>query len=165
MLSHFSLIEEKADLILVDTGAGISKNVLSFAMASDECLVVTTPEPTARLDAYGLIKVLHQEGYEGVTRLIVNMAESQDEGQEVGRLMETLAKRFLNAHLEYLGCVPQDQDVRRAVSRCRRPSAWLIPTAPLPKPWAPWRLKRPNFPEQPPASAHRSRASMRELPC
>ena len=115
MLSHFSLIEEKADVIVVDTGAGISKNVLSFALAADECLIVTTPEPTARLDAYGLIKVLNQEGFKGVTRLVVNMTEDPAEGLEVGKLMETLATRFLNAHLEYMGCVPRDRNVLKAV--------------------------------------------------
>jgi flagellar biosynthesis protein FlhG len=126
MLSHFSLIEEKADVIVVDTGAGISKNVLSFAMAADECLIVTTPEPTARLDAYGLIKVLNQEGFEGVTRLVVNMTEDSNEGQEVGKLMETLATRFLHARVEYLGCVPRDKNVLKAV-RMQEPFILAFP--------------------------------------
>lgn len=117
MLSHFSLIEESADLVIVDTGAGISQNVMSFAMAADECLVVTTPEPTARLDAYGLIKTLNNDGYLGATRLIVNMAEDENEGREMGELMGTLSKRFLNFHLEYLGHVPRDKAVLKAVSR------------------------------------------------
>ncbi len=117
LLSHFSLLEEGTDFIVVDTGAGISRNVVSFAQAADECLVVTTPEPTARLDAYGLIKVLNQDGYQGAVRLVVNMAESEQEGNEAGRLMETLAKRFLGAHVEYFGFVPIDRSVRKAVSR------------------------------------------------
>jgi len=116
MLSHFSLIEESADIVIVDTGAGISQNVIAFAMAADECLVVTTPEPTARLDAYGLIKTLNQEGYLGTIRVIVNMAEDEKEGKEMGELMSTLARRFLNYHVEYLGYVPRDKSVLKAVS-------------------------------------------------
>jgi flagellar biosynthesis protein FlhG len=116
MLSHFSLIEESVDIVIVDTGAGISLNVVSFALAADECLVVTTPEPTARLDAYGLIKTLNQEGYAGALRLIVNMAEDENEGRETGELMSTLAMRFLNCPVEYLGCVPRDKSVLKAVS-------------------------------------------------
>jgi flagellar biosynthesis protein FlhG len=115
VLSHFALIEEDADYLVVDTGAGISRNVTSFAQAAEEVLVVTTPEPTARLDAYGLIKVLAQDGYAGRIRVIVNMAENKAEGEEVGRLMETLAGRFLNISVEMLGVVPRDKAVTGAV--------------------------------------------------
>jgi flagellar biosynthesis protein FlhG len=129
MLSHFSLVEEGADIVIVDTGAGISQNVMSFAMAADECLVVTTPEPTARLDAYGLIKTLHQEGYAGTTRLIVNMSEDAKEGREMGKLMANLAKRFLNFHVEYLGHVPRDKNVLKAVTR-QSPFVLAFPDSP-----------------------------------
>jgi flagellar biosynthesis protein FlhG len=120
VLSHFALIEEDADYLVVDTGAGISRNVISFAHASEEVLVVTTPEPTARLDAYGLIKVLAQDAYQGRLRVVVNMAESISEGEEVGRLMENLAGRFLNIHVEMLGVVPRDKAVTAAV-RAQKP--------------------------------------------
>jgi flagellar biosynthesis protein FlhG len=128
MLSHFSLVEESADVVIVDTGAGIAQNVMSFAMAADECLVVTTPEPTARLDAYGLIKTLSQDGYQGATRLIVNMADSDNEGREMGELMANLAKRFLNFHLEYLGTVTRDNSVRKAVSK-QTPFSVMFPNS------------------------------------
>lgn len=120
VLSHFALIEEDADYLIVDTGAGISRNVISFAQAAEEILVVTTPEPTARLDAYGLIKVLAQDAYSGRLRVIVNMAENAAEGDEVGRLMESLASRFLNIHVELLGVVPRDKAVTSAV-RAQKP--------------------------------------------
>lgn len=120
VLSHFALIEEDADYLMVDTGAGISRNVVSFASAAEDVLVVTTPEPTARLDAYGLIKVLAQDGYAGRIRVIVNMAENMAEGEEVGRLMESLASRFLNIHVEMLGVVPRDKAVTTAV-RSQKP--------------------------------------------
>lgn len=129
ILSHFALLEDQADYLIVDTGAGISQNVMAFAMASEEVLVVTTPEPTARLDAYGLIKVLAQEGYQGRLRVIVNMAESKAEGDDVARLLETLAGRFLNIHVETLGVVPRDREVTRAV-RAQRAFSLEKPDSP-----------------------------------
>lgn len=126
LLSHFDLIEDQADFLVIDTGAGISKNVLSFAMAADEVLVVTTPEPTARLDAYGLIKVLAQERYPGQLKVIVNMAENSAEGEEVCRLMETMAGRFLNIHVQALGVVLRDRAVTQAV-RAQKPFALMAP--------------------------------------
>jgi flagellar biosynthesis protein FlhG len=120
VLSHFALIEDQADYLVVDTGAGISRNVVAFAHAAEEVVVVTTPEPTARLDAYGLIKVLSQDGYAGRIRVVVNMADSPAEGEEVGRLMENLAGRFLNQPVELLGVVPRDKDVPRSV-RAQKP--------------------------------------------
>ncbi len=117
LLSHFSLLEQMADIVIVDTGAGISKNVVAFAGAADDTLVVCTPEPTARLDAYGLIKTLFAQNYGGHMRLLVNMTDSQREGDEVGKLMSELASRFLGAHLDYLGCVPRDRAVGRAVTK------------------------------------------------
>jgi flagellar biosynthesis protein FlhG len=115
IISSFSLIEDQADFILVDTGAGISRNVLSFVLAADEVVVVTTPEPTARLDAYGLIKVVSQENINARLFLVVNQVQDDAEGDEVGELMRTLALRFLNMRLEYLGCVHRDNCVTKAV--------------------------------------------------
>jgi flagellar biosynthesis protein FlhG len=129
VLSHFALIEDQADFLLVDTGAGISRNVTSFARAADEVIVVTTPEPTARLDAYGLIKVLAAEGYAGRMQVVVNMAESSAEGEEVGRLMETLASRFLNAPVEMLGSIPRDRAVQKSV-RAQKPFLLEYPDSP-----------------------------------
>lgn len=115
LLSHFALIEDRADYIIVDTGAGISRNVLSFVLAADQALVVTTPEPTARLDAYGLIKVTCQEDFQARLSLIVNQVRDEKEGEELGELMRTLAQRFLSMHLDYLGCVRRDPHVLQAV--------------------------------------------------
>jgi flagellar biosynthesis protein FlhG len=115
ILSHFALIEDRADYIIIDTGAGISRNVISFVLAADQSLVVTTPEPTARLDAYGLIKVTCQEDFNARLSLVVNQAKDEREGEELGGLMRTLAQRFLGMHLDYLGSVPKDPKVWQAV--------------------------------------------------
>jgi len=129
VLVHFAMLEDQADYLVVDTGAGISQNVMAFAHAAEEVLVVTTPEPTARLDAYGLIKVLAQEGYPGRLRVIVNMAETKAEGDDVARLLETLAGRFLNIQVETLGVVPRDREVTRAV-RAQRAFSLEKPDSP-----------------------------------
>ncbi|MGH7442157.1 MAG: MinD/ParA family protein [bacterium] len=129
IVEQFALLEGQADFLIVDTGAGISQNVLSFALAGDEVLIVTTPEPTARLDAYGLIKVLSQQAYSGRLRVIVNMSDSKVEADDVARLLETLAGRFLNIHVETLGVVPRDLEVPRCV-RAQKPFSLEKPDSP-----------------------------------
>lgn len=116
LLSHFALLEDRADWLVVDTGAGISRNVMAFTQAADEVVVVTTPEPTARLDAYGLIKTLAASRYAGRIRVLVNMAEEEREGEDTAKLMETLSVRFLNAQVESLGVIRRDRQIGRAVS-------------------------------------------------
>ncbi len=116
LLSHFALLEDNADWLVVDTGAGISRNVIAFAQAADEVIVITTPEPTARLDAYGLIKTLAASRYEGRIRLLVNMAEDDQEGVDTAKLMETLCGRFLNMQVDSMGVMRRDRQVNRAVS-------------------------------------------------
>ncbi len=144
VLSHFALIEDQSDYLLVDTGAGISRNVVAFAQAAEEVVVVTTPEPTARLDAYGLIKVLAADGYAGKMQVVVNMADSLAEGEEVGRLMETLAGRFLNQPVELLGVVPAGQGGAQEPCGPRSPSRWSTPTARPARPS--WPSPRPDQP-------------------
>jgi flagellar biosynthesis protein FlhG len=129
IISSFAFIEDQADYILVDTGAGISRNVLSFVLAADEVLVVTTPEPTARLDAYGLIKVVAQENINARLSLVVNQVKDQREGAEVGDLMRTLALRFLNMQMDLAGCVPHDPCVVKAV-REQQPFLLASPQSP-----------------------------------
>lgn len=116
VMAHLSLIEEHTDYLVVDTGAGISRNVLSFVLGADDCVVVTTPEPTARLDAYGLIKVVSQERFRGRLHLLVNQADNEKEAMEVSDLMLALSQRFLNIHLEPAGWMKRDRLVTRAVS-------------------------------------------------
>jgi flagellar biosynthesis protein FlhG len=103
------------DMIIIDTGAGISRNVLSFVLAAQEILLVTTPEPTALMDAYGMIKVIHMEQKSARIRVIVNMASPGQEAHEAGNKLVILSKRFLNMDIEVLGTVPRDAEMLRAV--------------------------------------------------
>ncbi len=109
-------LDEQFDFILVDTGAGISRNVVSFALSVDEVLVVTTPETTAITDAYGMIKVIQQRNPHSSMRLVVNMMRNQEDGTHVWQKLNTVAERFLNTSLDYAGGICFDQHVSTSVN-------------------------------------------------
>ena len=119
-------IAAAADFIVIDTGAGISRNVLEFCRAADEVLVVTTPEPTAVTDAYALIKCLAHERGAGKIRLVVNQALDRMEAGAVAERMRAVARRFLALEVENLGYVLADDSVRDSV-RARRPVLLAAP--------------------------------------
>lgn len=108
-----------ADVVIVDTGAGVSNNVLSFVAAADEAIIVTTPEPTAITDAYGIIKVIATEiDNIGLSlKLIVNRVGSVTEGKKVAERVCNIAGQFLNLKVDYLGYVYDDPDVHQSVLR------------------------------------------------
>lgn len=107
------------DVIIIDTGAGVSENVLRFIESADEAYVVTTPEPTAITDAYGLIKIIATEFSDSkiVMKLIVNKVHSADEGKRIAERIITIVAQFLNAPVEYLGFIYDDSVVTSSVLR------------------------------------------------
>ncbi len=110
-------LERQADTILIDTGAGISPNVLAFARCADHVLVVTTPEPTAITDAYAVIKVLSRDGQERRVSLLVNQARGPLEGRQVHERIARVAKQFLSVSVLDGGWLPSDEQVSQAVRR------------------------------------------------
>ncbi len=108
-------MENKVDIMFIDTGAGISSNVMFFNTAAHEIIVVVTPEPTSLTDAYALMKVLLKKYGEKDFKLLVNTARGEKEGKNIYSIISLVAGRFLNVSLEYLGCVVQDEKVGRAV--------------------------------------------------
>lgn len=104
-----------ADIIIVDTGAGVSQNVLSFLRAADEAIIVTTPEPTAITDAYGIIKSISTEVNGPNIKLVVNRVISVMEGKKVAERVINIAGQFLNIKVNNLGFVFEDNVVPRAV--------------------------------------------------
>lgn len=106
-----------SDIVIVDTGAGVSDNVLSFAMSSDEIIIVTTPEPTAITDAYGIIKAISMERSIPTIKLIVNRVKTVTEARKVSERVMNIANQFLNMKVEYLGYVFDDSIVGNAVVR------------------------------------------------
>lgn len=110
-------LESLADVLVLDTAAGLSRNVIQFAGQADETFIVTTPEPTAIADAYAVVKALFLEKGAGRVRIIVNMANSATEAQRVYERLQTVARRFLGLELSFLGHIPADDQVRQAVRR------------------------------------------------
>ncbi len=115
LLDQIESLDEEFDVVLIDTPAGVSKNVQYWTSSAAEVVVVTTPEPAAMADAYATMKVLSQTVREERFRLIVNQARSDEEGLKVFDRIATLADEFLNVKVEYLGCVLFDDAVRAAV--------------------------------------------------
>lgn len=110
-------LEEQTDVILIDTGAGISPNVLSFTRTADHVLVVTTPEPTAITDAYAVIKVVSRESSDRRISLLVNQARSSTEGRVVFDRIAKVAKQFLGVTVLDAGYMYADPEVSTAVRR------------------------------------------------
>lgn len=108
-----------ADIIIIDTSAGVSSNVLSFIAAADDAIIVTTPEPTAITDAYGIIKIIATE-IENLNiglKLVVNRVRSVVEGRRVAERIINISGQFLNLKVEYLGCIYDDPIVPQSVLR------------------------------------------------
>ena len=118
-LEHFGALQGKVDIILVDTMAGISRNVVGFAAAADEVLLVTTPEPTAVLDAYATIKTIFERQPSANIKLVVNMVRDDGQAKQIAHRIESVVKQFLNRRVRTVGCVPHDQHVAQAVMKSR----------------------------------------------
>ena len=117
LLDELDMLEEKFDIMIVDTEAGISENVTYFAVAAQEIIVVVTPEPTSITDVYALIKLLATKYSEHHFKVLVNMAKDSEDALEVFRKLANVAGRFLDISLDYLGCVVKDEKVVEAVKR------------------------------------------------
>ncbi len=121
IIERLDFLENDVDLLILDTSAGIHKNVLSFAISVDMSVLLTTPEPTAIRDAYSVLKSLCQatEGRANIG-LVVNMAADEKEASLVADRIVSAAEQFLNYKVEYLGCILWDQKLREAVKN-RKP--------------------------------------------
>lgn len=119
VMQSLSELDHIADVIIIDTGAGITASVLDFAAASEEVLLVVTPEPTSITDAYALLKTLNRtqefQASRTVIKLVSNRVRSQKEGREIFDKVSLVAEKFLNIQLEYLGAVIDDANVSKAV--------------------------------------------------
>jgi flagellar biosynthesis protein FlhG len=117
LISSLDEVEQQADFLLIDTGAGISPNVLAFTRAADHVLVVTTPEPTAITDAYAVIKVLSRDGGDRRISLLVNQAHNQEEAKLVCERIAKVARQFLGVNVMDAGWVARDEAVTQSVRR------------------------------------------------
>ena len=132
LIENVGLLEDRADVLLVDAGGGIHKSVLAFAAAADTVVLVTTPEPTAIRDAYGILKALKNSAESREKKdivFVVNMANSEREGFEVANRLRMAASQFLELSVSYIGCILKDSFVEQAV-RIRKPFYRLFPDSP-----------------------------------
>ena len=126
LLNELEGLGKDSDVMVIDTAAGISKSVLAFCLAADHTLLVTTPEPTAMTDVYAMIKVLFLNQYKGRMSLVVNMAQSLNEGKRIYRQIADVAEQFLDVEVHYGAVLLRDDRLGSAV-RQREPVVLAYP--------------------------------------
>lgn len=132
VLSMYEL-DQVADVVIIDTGAGISDSVMDLVMSSTEVLLVATPEPTSITDAYALLKTIHRQPdfdpERMLIRMISNRTQSYEDGKELYEKLSTVSNKFLKMNMEYLGAIPDDAKLQSAVMR-QKPVSLAYPNAP-----------------------------------
>ncbi len=124
-VSHaLRILDTSTDIMVLDCGAGISRNVTTFANAADLTLVVTTPEPTAMADAYAIVKTIRGAGRS--IGLVVNQAASRVEAERTAGRISTVARKFLELSVANVGYLLHDSHVQLAV-RGRTPFVLRYP--------------------------------------
>ncbi len=114
-VTKINLLDKLFDIILIDTGAGLSQNVMSFIMAADEVILVTTPEPTAITDAYALVKMVSRRDRKKQIKILVNKAENVKEAEEIASKLSVVSEKFLSFKLLKLGYILYDDTVTKSV--------------------------------------------------
>jgi flagellar biosynthesis protein FlhG len=117
LIRAFGSLDEEMDVLLIDTAAGISDMVVSFARAAQDVVVVVCDEPTSITDAYALIKLLSREHKVQRFKIVANMVRSYREGRELFAKLTLVTERFLNVSIELVACIPLDDNVRQAVKK------------------------------------------------
>jgi flagellar biosynthesis protein FlhG len=117
IFNELNMMLSDYDIVLIDTAAGISSNVLYFNASANEIMVVVTPEPTSITDAYALMKILSVKYQEKHFRLLVNLAKNEREADEVSRQLCLVANRFLDVSIDYFGNILADENVKAGVRK------------------------------------------------
>lgn len=117
IINAFNELTEDLDYLIIDTAAGISDTVLSFARSSQELLVVVCDEPTSLTDAYALIKVMSKRYGWQKFHILANMVRSPKEGRDLFNKLHRVTEHFLDVTLDYLGAIPFDEKLRKAVRK------------------------------------------------
>ena len=126
------LAEPAFHYAVIDTAGGIIQESISLALLSDEVLVVSTPEPTAVMDAYVLVKAIKRIDSSADLKLLINRAKNAEEAEEVRRKFDLVSEHFLNLKIDYAGFIPSDVSVEKAVS-IQTPLIWEFPDSPSSK--------------------------------
>ncbi len=131
LIHNLSFLEQMADVIIIDTGAGIADNVLELALSSPEVIVVTTPEPSSLTDSYAILKALirNPKYNEGTTiRVLANKVSSVEDGEAVCSKLSSVVGRFLGTSFEFLGMIPADPMIDKAI-RQQKPVSISYPNS------------------------------------
>lgn len=129
LLDELDHYDQELDFLLVDTGAGISSNVMYFNVAAQQCVVLVSPEPTSIMDAYAVIKVMATRYNEKRFLILPNLVSGAKEAKDVFSLLAAVADQHLSSiALDYLGFIPRDEYLPQAVMR-RRAVVELYPSA------------------------------------
>jgi flagellar biosynthesis protein FlhG len=122
-------LEDRFDLVLIDSGAGIGENVLFFVGAAQEALLVVSPEPTSLVDAYAVVKVLSQQAGVRTFNVIVNPVVDELAARGIFHKLTAVTGKFLEAKVRHLGYVPRDENMHRAIM-AQRPVCEMFPACP-----------------------------------
>ena len=132
LISKLARLDTLADVIIIDTGAGIADSVLEFVLNSPEVIIVATPEPTSITDAYSLLKAVNRSKEflvdEKRMKIVANRVGTREEGKEIYDKLNIVATKFLNIQLEYLGAIMQDNNAAKAVME-QKPVSLAFPNS------------------------------------
>ena len=132
VLAGLKELQEKADFVIIDTMAGIGQNAVAFAAAADEVFLVTTPEPSAIIDAYAMVKTISALRADAQFRLVVNMVLNEAQSIAVWKNLDRVAQQYLGRPLPYFGYIPRDPHVSQGVMQTY-PFLLRFPNAPASK--------------------------------
>ena len=118
-INEIEKLENYFDFIIMDTGAGISGNVIKFLLLADDLVLLITPDPTSLMDGYALLKTIVLHGNIGDIKTVINMAGSKKEAEEVYNKLNGVSNRFLNRDVEFLGYLNKSSIVANAVKKQR----------------------------------------------
>ncbi len=125
-------LESMADIIIIDTGAGISSAVMDFVVVSNEVILVTTPEPTSITDSYSLLKALNKrddfDKSQNHIKIVANRVRSYEEGANLYNKLNVVVNKFLNFNIEFLGIIENDDNMSKAVIQ-QKPISMAYPNS------------------------------------
>ena len=128
-IEQFEYLDKIADIIIIDTGAGISPNVTNFLMASDENIIVTTPEPTSFTDAYTLIKIIKEQNRNiDKVNIVINKADDKYEADRIFTKISHVCSKFLGITIQNIGYIPSDVALIKAVKQ-QKPAILSFPNS------------------------------------
>lgn len=153
LIRGFSDISNDLDFLIVDTAAGISDTVISFSRAVQELIVVVCDEPASITDAYAMIKLLYKEYGISRFRILANMTRSTQEGRDLYNKMCRVTDRYLDVMLSYLGSIPYDENLRKAI-KSQKPVVQAFPRCPAAQTLKNLAKKADNWPVPDGASGH-----------